>query len=160
MIKAFVSDFSRVLLSPKDDHYIGGLNALHKKLSASGDYDFWSYFRLNQDLLIFYKTLGERLDVYIFTSELIQEHPVLQPELVGVFRDIFSAIRLGLKKIDPQAYFVIAKKVGLPPEEILYIDDKQENLEAAKEAGMAVILFESNSQAKEAITQALKYSSP
>lgn len=160
MIKAFVSDFSRVLLSPKDDTYTEGLNALHKKLSAGGDYDFWSYFRLNQDLLAFFKTIGEHADVYLFTTEYIQEHPALQSELVGVFKRVFSGAHLGLKKNDAQSYRLIAKEVGLNPEEILYMDDKQANLDAAKEAGMVVIRYETNDQTKKDIAEALKKFSP
>ncbi|MBI2552813.1 HAD-IA family hydrolase [Candidatus Uhrbacteria bacterium] len=160
MLKAFVSDFSRVLLSPKDDSYTEGLNALHKKLSAGGDYDFWSYFRLNQDLLAFFKTIGEHIDVYMFTTEYIQEHPALQPELSGVFRRVFSGARLGLKKNDAQSYRFIAKEIALKAGEILYMDDKQANLDAAKEAGMVVIHYQTNAQAKKDIAEALKNFSP
>jgi hypothetical protein len=35
MIKAIVSDFSRVLLFPKDKNYQDSLNALHKQLSQN-----------------------------------------------------------------------------------------------------------------------------
>lgn len=160
MLKAFVSDFSRVVLSPKDDDYTKGLNALHKKLSAGGDYDFWSYFRLNHDLLAFFKTIGEYIDIYMFTTEYIQEHPALQPQLSGVFKRVFSGARLGLKKIDPQSYYFIAQKIGLKPEEILYMDDKQVNLDAAKEAGMMVVHYETNNQAKKDIAEVLKNLSP
>ena len=160
MIKALVSDFSRVLLSPKDDNYTEGLNTLHKKLSAGGDYDFWSYFRLNQDFLAFSKTISEHIPVYMFTTEYIQEHPALQPELSGIFKKVFSGARLGLKKVDAQSYHFIAKEIGLKPEEILYIDDKQANLDAAKETGMVVIRYETNDQAKKDITEELKNFSP
>ena len=160
MIKAFVSDFSRVLLLPQDDSYTEGLNALHKKLSAGGDYDFWSYFRLNQDLLDFYKTIAKHIDMYMFTTEYIQEHPALQSKLSGIFKKVFSGARVGLKKIEVQSYYSIAKEIGLKPEEILYIDDKQANLDAAKEAGMVVIRYEANDQTKKDITKALKNFSP
>lgn len=151
MVKAFLSDFSRVLLSPKDDTYTEGLNALHKKLSAGGAYVFWEYFKLNQDLLAYYKNLAERIPVYMFTTEYIQEHPSLQLELAGVFKKTFSGARLGLNKIDPKSYSFIAKEIGFQPEEILYIDDKQANLDAAHKAGMVVINYENNNQAMEDI---------
>jgi len=156
MIKAFISDFSRVLLSPKDDNYSRGLNSLHERLSADGNYDFWSYFRLNQDLLAFYKALGEKIDVYMFTTKYIQEHPPLAAKFEGVFKAIFSATRLNLKKNNFEAYKKIADKIRLKPEEILYMDDKQKNLDAAKEAGMIVIRYESNNQAIKDINKTLK----
>lgn len=157
MFKVFISDFSRVLLFPKDDNYVEGLNALHKKLSAGGDYDFWQYFRLNQELIDFYKTLGGKIDMYLLTSEHIQEHPALQPVIKDVFKSVLSGVRLGLKKNDTQTYKVIADKIGFKTEEILYIDDQQTNLDAAKATGMTVILYRSNKQAIQDISKALKY---
>ncbi len=156
MIKALVSDFSRVLLSPKDKNYTDGLNALHKKLSAGGRYDFWSYFQLNQELIDFYKILAKKIDLYLFTSEYIQEHPSIRPHMEEIFKTVFSGANLDLKKTDTQAYKTIAEKINLKPEEILYIDDKQVNIDAAKKAGMAIILYESNKQLKIAASKILK----
>lgn len=155
MIKALISDFSRVILTPTDDNYHGSLNDLHKELLARGDYEFWKYFRLNQDLLAFYKILNEHIDIYVFTTEFIQEHPALQSELAEVFKQTFSGARLGLNKLDPQSYSFIAKEIGFQPNEILYIDDKRANLDAAKEAGMVVIRYENNCQAMEDIQKLL-----
>lgn len=144
MIKALITDFSGVLLFPTDDSYSGGLNDLHEKLSELADYDFWKHFRLNEDLLSFLRTLGEKVNLYVFTTGRIQDHPVLQPKLNGVFKKIFSGGDLGLKKTDPKSYEALAREIHLKPEEILYIDDKQENLDAAKKAGFGVVHFESN----------------
>lgn len=146
MIKALVTDFSRVLLSPREVDYAGGLNALHRDLTGRGDYDFWEYFQLNEELLEFYKTLGQKIRVYMFTSEYIQEHTALQPKLERVFVKVFSAARLNIKKSDSETYRVIAEKIGIKPEEILYIDDKQSNLDCAAETGMSVLRFDSNEQ--------------
>ena len=156
MIKALVSDFSRVILSPADENYVGGLNALHRNLSGLGDYNFWEYFRLNEDLLAFYQTIREQIPVYVFTSEYIQEHPALQPKMQGIFKYIFSAARLGLKKNDTETYKIIAEKINLKPEEILYIDDNKKNLDASNEAGMTVIHYESNDQEKKDVINILK----
>ena len=156
MIKALVSDFSRVLLSPKDKSYMEGLNVLHKKLSMNGPYDFWLYFQLNKDLLAFYRTLNKKIDLYLFTTEYIQEHPSIRPHMEEIFKTVFSGANLDLKKTDTQAYKIIAQKINLKPEEILYIDDKQVNIDAAKKAGMAIILYESNKQLKIAASKILK----
>ncbi len=157
MIKAIVSDFSRTLLYPTDVSYTGGLNSLHESLKDSADYDIWEHYRLNKDLLAFYKTKGNVVDVYMFTTRYIQEWPPLKEKLDSVFKYVFSSARLGLPhKTNPQAYKVIAEKVGLETNEILYIDDKQANLDAAKEAGMVVIRFESEQQAMEDIGKAME----
>lgn len=156
MIKALVSDFSRVILSPVEEDYAGGLNALHQELSAGGDYNFWDYFKLNEDLINFYKKISEQTTMYVFTSEYIQEHPALQPKIKECFKEVFSAARLGLKKTDPETYKIIANKILLKPEDVLYIDDKQTNLDAAAQAGMKTIRFESNLQVERDIIKTLK----
>ena len=155
MIKALISDFSRVLLFPVDPQYTGGLNALHQQLSESGDYGFWEHFQLNRALLEFYRSLGERVGVYMFTSEHIQEHQALQPELEGVFRKVLSGALIGLKKTDAESYTSIARTIGLHPSEVLYVDDNEANCGAARRAGMAATHYESNEQTMSAIKQQL-----
>ncbi len=156
MIKALVTDFSKVLLLAKDNQYTGGLNALDKKLSANGEYDFLSHFSLNYELLAFYKILSEKIDIYVFTTGYIQENPALESPLEGIVKEVFSCARLGLNKSAVAAYQTITEKIGLQPQQVLYIDDKQENVDVAKEAGLQSILYESNDQVMKAILAALR----
>lgn len=151
MIKALISDFSGVVLKPVDDSYAGGLNALNNKLSTKGDYDFWRYFQVNENLLTFYKSINTKVDVYVFTTGHIQEHPALQSMLKGAFKEVFSSERLGLNSKDSDAYAAIVDKIGLKPEEILYIDDKPENIDQANSLGINTILYISNEQAIQGI---------
>ncbi|MEK7122986.1 MAG: HAD-IA family hydrolase [Patescibacteria group bacterium] len=145
MIKAIVSDFSKVVLLPVNDQYTGGLNALYRDLKSQNQLDFWRYFLLNRDLLEWYTVLSERVDLYLFTAEYIQEDPAVSNEL-GIFKEIFSAARLNLKKDEPQAYATIADMIGVSPEQLLYVDDKQQNCDAAKQARLFVVRYESNEQ--------------
>jgi|GEM_PF-472871 len=156
MIQTIVSDFSRVLLFPIDPEYRGGLNALHAKLSASGEYNVWEHFRLNQELLALYAELGRGMPIYLFSSEYIQEDPMIWSALDGIFRDTFSAARLDLKKDDPAAYASIAASVGVEPRSVLYIDDQQMHVDAAARVGMATIRFMSNGQAMRDIRHCLE----
>ena len=146
--KAVISDLSRTLLFPIDGYYTGGLNALHEKLiEQQGEYDFWSYFRLQPKLFAFYYKLSEKVEMYIFTTKFIQEYPPLAAKLDPVFKRVFSAHRLGFQnKSSQKAYKVIADKIGLDPTEILFIDDKQANLDAASATGMKTIKFETEAQ--------------
>jgi len=52
----------------------------------------------------------------------------------------------GLKKPDEKAFELILQRLGVKPEESVFIDDKQENLDAAKKLGMKIALFENNKQ--------------
>ncbi len=147
MIKAIVSDFSRVILSSKDNNYDGKINGLHEKLLLKdANYNFWNYFVLNQELLEFYNRIKNELNIYIFTSRYVQQHPPLKEKLEGIFKDIFISTDLGVKKIDREAYLLIADKIGLDTSEVLLIDDRQINIDVAKEVGMATILFKTNKE--------------
>lgn len=143
MIQAVVTDFSRVLLFPLDPSYSGGLNELNNRLLQSDpDYDFWSLFTLNEQLLGYYAALD--LPVYVFTSETIQEHKAVVNKLQGAFSGIFSAKHLGVAKTDKQAYERLSIELGITTDGILYIDDNKDNVAAAKSAGCITVLYLSN----------------
>ena len=145
MIKAIVSDFSKVILSPKNNNYDGAINDLHEKLLLEdNNYNFWKYFVLNQELLEFYNKIKNKLNIYIFTERYVQQHAPIKERLGDTFQDIFISTDLGIKKTDKEAYLLIADKIGFDTSKILFIDDKQVNIEAAKESGMVTILFKTN----------------
>jgi len=75
--------------------------------------------------------------------ELQNEPPVLD-KIHPIFENILSAKDYGVKKSDSIAYTLIAKKINRLPEEILYIDDNTGNIDAAKDAGLKAILYETN----------------
>lgn len=51
-----------------------------------------------------------------------------------------------LRKPDEKAFKLILKRLNVKPEESVFVDDKQENLNAAEKLGMKTALFESNKQ--------------
>jgi FMN phosphatase YigB (HAD superfamily) len=154
VIRAIVSDFSRVLLFPVDDSYQGGLNALNDRLlSENNMYDFWQFFKLNQELLDNYVSL--RLPVYIFTSDKVQDHPAVKQKLSQSLEGVISAKQLNVKKTNSEAYMSVARQLGYRPDELLYVDDQQNNLDAARKAGLAVILHRSNKQTLSELTMQL-----
>lgn len=50
---------------------------------------------------------------------------------------------LKMKKPDPRIFQLTLEKLGCPPEECVYIDDRRYNLEAAQALGMDTVLFNS-----------------
>ena len=60
---------------------------------------------------------------------------------------VFSCY-VGIIKPDPAIYTGLFRKYDLIPEECVFIDDKPENVQAAKDLGMAGIVFSSYDQAK------------
>ncbi len=58
--------------------------------------------------------------------------------------DIFDArvisAQEGMRKPDPRIYPLAAERMGLPPQEIVFVDDLGFNLKPARELGMATVL--------------------
>jgi HAD superfamily hydrolase (TIGR01509 family) len=49
--------------------------------------------------------------------------------------------QVGAAKPDPRIYEILFDKVGRRPQELVFVDDSQRNVEAAKGLGMATIHF-------------------
>lgn len=157
MINTILSDFSWVIVLPKDKNYKGALNHLHFKLSEEiGDYDFYDYFKFNEEPLDFYKSLKGKHSLNIFTTGVLQNHPQAKQKLEPIFDNIFSAYDNELDKTNPDSYLSIAKKLGKRPSEILFIDDKEEFIKAAKKADLGTLLYKDLMNLKKSIRKALE----
>jgi putative hydrolase of the HAD superfamily len=53
-----------------------------------------------------------------------------------VFDDQFYSCRLGALKSSPAFFAQVLDAIGLPPEEVLFIDDTEEYVETAREVGL------------------------
>lgn len=144
MIKALLFDFSRTLLFPKDNSYKGGLNELNNELRKDPSFHFLDHFELNTELINFLKE--KNLPLYIFTQETVQESPEIKDDVNKVFSRIFVAKRMGVEKSDPNSFKLIAKELGLNPEELFYADDIEKNVKAARLAGLKAIQYENNTE--------------
>ena len=67
--------------------------------------------------------------------------PSSAPEWLG---DVFDAVVLSgderVRKPQPEIYRLGAERIGLPPEECVFVDDLKENCEGAEAVGMTAIL--------------------
>jgi HAD superfamily hydrolase (TIGR01509 family) len=145
MIKAIVFDFSRVLLFPINKDYRGSLNELHKKHVKEKDYSVFHLFQLNTDLLQQIEKIAYKTRVYILSSETIQESPEFQIYL-HQFKKIYSASEIGFSKKDSQLYKYILNDLHRKPDEVLFIDDSEENISAAQDAGLEATHYKNNQQ--------------
>jgi FMN phosphatase YigB (HAD superfamily) len=73
-------------------------------------------------------------------------------ERLGLSRYVrwtFVSCLTGLRKPDPAAYAHAARQLGLPAEQLLFVDDRALNCEAARSIGMAAIHFQGDVRALE-----------
>ncbi|MFD7785950.1 HAD family hydrolase [Streptomyces nojiriensis] len=63
--------------------------------------------------------------------------------------------RIGSAKPEPAAYEWCVRELGLPPEEILFVDDRAENVDAARRLGIQGHVFTSPEELRAALEAAL-----
>lgn len=70
-----------------------------------------------------------------------------------VFEKPTLSYEVGVMKPDARIFLTAAQNVDTPPENCLYIDDLQDNVEGAHAIGMTAIRFESKTQLEELLPQ-------
>ncbi|MBN2042516.1 MAG: HAD family phosphatase [Candidatus Aenigmarchaeota archaeon] len=77
--------------------------------------------------------------------------PIIE-ERIGGFRKYFDVVVLSnverMVKINGRMFGITLEKLGMKPEECLFVDDRQRNTEVAEKLGIRSILFESPGQLK------------
>jgi putative hydrolase of the HAD superfamily len=81
-------------------------------------------------------------------TKLIRDFGFYQP-----FDPCLLSCEIGLEKPNRQAYEALLQAINIPAEEIVFIDDKLENVEAAKKMGIDAIVFESSQQVREELSK-------
>lgn len=145
-INTIISDFSYVILFPKDSTYTASINVLHQELATTNDYNVFNHFSLNQELLDTYRQLSSNKTFYIFTDGSMHRVEDIQLQIDDIFSAAISARDIGFSKNNPQAFRELAQVLEIDPETTLFIDDKEENIQAAQEAGFQTHRFENTKE--------------
>lgn len=62
-------------------------------------------------------------------------------EQLAVFDALALSGEMGVSKPDPRAFTIAAKRLGLAPEECVFVDDQQNYVEAARDVGMRALQY-------------------
>jgi putative hydrolase of the HAD superfamily len=82
--------------------------------------------------------LASRVPLYALTNtnEAHMRHVTVKYGWLGHFRKILTSNELQARKPERRIYELAAQATGFAPEQILFVDDRPENVEGAREAGM------------------------
>ena len=125
-------------------------NKLDNKVPAALEplkYNPFAYEKLNQRMI----SLGRRLHRHYKTALLSNATPYLdtllaEHGLVNIFDVVVNSSRVGLRKPDPRIYKLTTDRLGLLPEQCLFVDDKERNTTVAEALGMRTVVFRSAAQ--------------
>ena len=70
-----------------------------------------------------------------------------------VFDKVFHSGELGMRKPEAKAFREVLRRLNAQPKNVIFIDDRAENVEAARNVGIQGIQFKSPSQLKAALRQ-------
>jgi len=100
--------------------------------------------------------LAERnVPIYALSNWSAETFPFAQRrfEFLRWFRAIFLSAQVHLVKPDPRIFKYFCENFALRPEQILYIDDLQHNVEAARTIGMHAIRFSDPASLRQELVQ-------
>ncbi len=84
--------------------------------------------------------------LYVFSNSNAAHHAYWARQYAPtlcVFRKVFVSSDLGRRKPEPEAYAAVARAMGMPLPGILFFDDLEDNVEAAKKIGMQAVHIKS-----------------
>jgi len=80
-------------------------------------------------------------------------HEVVAP-LDGVIGAVYASYHLGARKPDPAFFERLLAAEAVPPDQVLFVDDRDRNVDAARELGMPAIRFTHAAQLRDDLGEA------
>ena len=112
----------------------------------------------NPELFDYYREVhGRGVRLSLCTNNVREWEPRWRPMFPfdDIFTDVVDSGFVGLRKPDPAIYALTLERMGLPAADVVFVDDVEINIDAAREAGMRAVHFETNEQAIPLIEAAL-----
>ena len=117
---------------------------------------------LNEDILDFIREIAPKYDLYILSNNNVLSSARFgeMMEEAGMpfdryFKECFFSFRLHQLKPFPEIYRTAIDGIGLPPEEILFVDDAPANIAGAQDAGIRTILYNRELDIRKAFAEAV-----
>ncbi|MFG2577379.1 HAD family hydrolase [Streptomyces sp. NPDC048481] len=110
--------------------------------------DLWAEYlgAPNDELITYVQGLRARCKLGILSNSFVgaREREITAYNFDKLVDQIVYSHEIGVCKPDPHAFDVTCTKLGVRPEDCLFIDDVAVNVEAARNTGMQAHLFEDN----------------
>lgn len=109
--------------------------------------DFFASEKVNEPLLEWtQKKKVEGYRIYALTNNTAVLEKLLKEKfkIEDIFDKVFNSAEIGLAKPDPKIFQYLLSQINANPEQCLFVDDSQRNVEAAGKLGLVSILFMNN----------------
>lgn len=111
----------------------------------------------NGKLLSFCKTLKRKYKLVILSNNTKDwmDEEIGRFKLNSIFEKIYSSADLGISKPSREIFEYVFRDLGVKPQEIIFIDNQENNIEAAQALGINTILFRNLDQLKKDLSSFL-----
>lgn len=110
---------------------------------------FWGGDRLDLELVEFIRSFEPRYTTALLSNNWsdLRQAITTQWQIDDAFDEIVISAEVGLVKPDPRIYRLTEEKLGILPEQALFVDDFIENIQAALARGWKSVHFQNSQQA-------------
>jgi len=122
--------------------------------------DFWAWYlgTLNRELTRFFAGLRPQYKTGILSNSFAGARK--REQAAYGFEDMVDVMvyshEVGIAKPDPRIYAMTCRRLGVQPSEMIFLDDAEPNINAARDFGIRAILFQETAQAIRAIQDCLR----
>lgn len=115
---------------------------------------------INPELVTYIDGLHKKYKTALLTNAHVDfmEPLIVKAGLDRVFDEIVISSKIGIVKPDPRIYVYTINKLGVTPEEAIFIDDSLIRVEGAKTTGMQAIQYKNFEQMKTELEKVLQNS--
>lgn len=111
---------------------------------------FWGGDRLDRELIDLLRSLRGRYRTALLSNAWDDLRQVLTERwgISDAFDEVIISAEVGLAKPDPRIYHLTAQRLGVEPQQAVFVDDMPRNVQAAREQGMHAIQFIDSAQTR------------
>ncbi len=104
--------------------------------------DYFGGDALDQEMVRFIQALRPRFKTALLSNASPYLRELLDElDVVDLFDAVVISALVGVQKPDPAIYHIVLERLGLAPEQTLFVDDFIQNVEAARALGMQALHF-------------------
>lgn len=102
----------------------------------------WEFAGVDAQVVALASAARRRVRVALFSNApLALEEWLRALDVAHLFDPIINSSRIGLRKPDPRSFLRAVELLGVPPEAVLFVDDKTRNTQIAEELGIPSLHF-------------------
>ena len=137
---------------PLAQHWANVLQALHLPPQELDEFQdaFWGGDRLDLELVETIRALHARYKTGLLSNALADLRQLINErwKIADAFDELLISAELGLMKPDERIYRLALERLGVEPQQAVFIDDFTRNIEAARKLNLNTIHFRNPAQAK------------